>query len=247
MLIPNGSLPGHGREDCNRCFDGPVEWGETSRQFDGWRVINNPMSWGSRDPVNLILGFSKGSRQAAQVQTLAHDAVAFRGFRDKLSHALWTLGLLGEGQTVDQLICEAEADWAFGSLARCTVEKLDERTGKFLKSGDVISSAAKNPSLDWFRNCSDAHLRVLPPRLRNVIMLSNDDAYVDSCFQLVQLLHPETRRINSVSYRTGNVTWVHIVHVGGPGINHINSWLAGAPNKQGDKMRFARSALQARA
>lgn len=243
MLIPNGTLPGHGREQCSRCFDGPTEWGRTCRQFDGWNLINNPMSWGSANPVNLVLGFSKGSRQANEVRTLSHDDVAFRGFRDKLADALRLLGLLDDSEQFEQLICKEERDWAFGSLARCTVEKFDERTGKFLKSGDVIAAASKNSALDWFRNCSEIHLRVLPTRLRHVVLLSNDDAYVDACFSLVRNLHPGTVRINDVAYRTGLMTWVHIVHVGGPGINHIKSWQSGASNKQGDKMRMACAAL----
>ena len=37
--------------------------------------------------------------------------------------------------------------------------------------------------------------------------------------------------------------WVHIVHVGGPGANHTDDWLKGAPGKQGDKRRMAVEAV----
>ena len=85
---------------------------------------------------------------------------------------------------------------------------------------------------------------MLPPRLQTVVLLSNDDDYVDVCFAKIRSIHPGTRRINQVAYQTGSVTWVHIVHVGGPGANHIKAWLAGAPGKQGNKMRLAREALE---
>lgn len=75
-------------------------------------------------------------------------------------------------------------------------------------------------------------------------MLSNDDAYVDACFAKIRSIHPDTERVNQVAYRTGNVTWVHIVHVGGPGANHIKAWLTGAAGKQGHKMRLARDAVE---
>ena len=77
-------------------------------------------------------------------------------------------------------------------------------------------------------------------------MLSNGDDYVDSCFERTQRLHPSTRRINDVAYGDDKVLWVHTVHFGGKGFNHINSWLDGAQNKAGDKRRQAVAAIEAR-
>lgn len=243
FVFPAGSLPGHGREACTGCFGASAEWGESSYEEDGWRLIYNPMSWGSPNPKRLVLGFSKGSRQANEIRLRPHDEVPFRGFRGKLSEALQVLGLLGLGSAIDEEIRAGSEDWAFGSLVRCTIEKHDPTTGKYLKSGDVISASTRRAGLDWTSRCIERHLRVLPPRLRTVVMLSNDDDYVEACFERIQSIHPQTRRVNEVAYRTGDVTWVHIVHVGGPGANHIKAWLSGAPGKQGNKMRLARQAL----
>ncbi len=78
-----------------------------------------------------------------------------------------------------------------------------------------------------------------------MVLLSNSDNYVEDCFQRIRMLHPETRRINPVAYCNGKVTWVHVVHFGGVGINHINSWLGDEPNKAGQKRRYAVQAVEA--
>jgi hypothetical protein len=242
-LSPAGALPGHGREACTGCFDGNAKWGESTYDEDGWRLIYNPMSWGSTNPKTLILGFSKGSRQANDVRSLPHDQVAYRGFRPRLSQALQVLGLLPPGQDIDAEIHGGSKDWAFGSLVRCTIEKKDCSTGKFLKSGDVIAASSQRTGLDWTSRCIERHLRVLPSRLRTVVLLSNDDDYVEGCFAKIRSVHPQTQRVNQVAYQTDDVLWVHIVHVGGVGINHINAWLSGAPGKQGGKREAARAAV----
>ena len=77
-------------------------------------------------------------------------------------------------------------------------------------------------------------------------MLSHGDKYVDACFERIRRLHPGTRRINDVCYGDDKVLWVHTVHFGGPGINHTNAWLAGAPGTSGDKRRQVVAAVAAR-
>lgn len=241
---PGGGLPKHGRLACTKCFAGQAEWGRTSQNHGGWVLENNPMAWGSQNPRVLVLGFSKGTRQCESLLTRCHDSVPFSGFRVKLTSALQVLGLLGVHENIDDHINESDPDWAFGSVVRCSVAKIDPDTGKPEKSGDVIAASAKRgESEDWIGRCMEQFLGRLPPRLETVVLLSNDDSYVDACFDRIQRLHPRTRRMNDVAYGDGRVTWVHIVHVGGPGINHITSWLTGASNKQGRKRGLAVAAL----
>ena len=247
MEISKYSLPTHGRLQCSRCFDGPVVWGHTRIEDDGWRLLNNPMSWGASDPRFLLLGFSKGSRQADIALTAPHEAVPFNGFRPRLDEGLRLLGLFDANETVDQHLHANEQDWAFGSIVRCTVEKKNLGTGKFEKSGDIIPASAKRGAgKDWIGQCVSQHLSILTQRLETVILLSNDDAYVDACFNALHATHPQIRRINDVSYGDCQTIWVHIVHFGGQGFNHMQSWLSGSANRQGDKMRAAKAALAAR-
>jgi len=195
------------------------------------------------NPVNLVLGFSKGERQAAEIKSAVHHSIPFRGFRPLLQRTLCHLGLLDSSKSLDALIEHDDADWAFGSMTRCTISLWDQSSELFRKSGTVIKKFSKNGPHDWMSTCVDEHLRLLPSRLRNVVLLSNDDDYVERCYSTIRAIHPETKRINSVAYKTGQVTWGHVVHVGGPGRNHINNWFSGAPGSQGEKMRAVRDAF----
>lgn len=78
----------------------------------------------------------------------------------------------------------------------------------------------------------------LPPRLRIIVLLSNGDAYVQACFERVSRLHPKV-----VAYGDGRVLWLHVVHFGSPGVNHIRGWLDAQPNKQGWKRDLAVAAV----
>jgi hypothetical protein len=243
VIEPIGTLPGSGREKCARCFGGNAEWNVSERTNGAWKLINNPLAWGGSDPVTAVLGFSKGERQTIEVASAAHSSIPFRGFRRDLSKALTQLGLLDPALSVDEIIERNHPDWAFGSMTRCTISLWDETSKVFRKSGTLIKKYSKFGPSEWIENCVTAHLSRLPSRLRNVVLLSNDDDYVERCFATIRKIHPATVRLNRVAYRTGDVTWAHIVHVGGPGKNHINAWFAGANGTQGDKMRAAQAAF----
>src|SRR5215475_700119 len=107
MTVPSEPklLPQHGRVACNRCFGKrDVRWGETTHEpGDGWSIVNNPMSWGSRSPTILVLGFSKGGNQNNEILRRPHDEIAFRGGRRNLSIILETLGLKSGGWSIDEL------------------------------------------------------------------------------------------------------------------------------------------------
>jgi hypothetical protein len=238
----SSSLPAHGRIACARCFGGSAVWNETERIEDGWHIVNNPMSWGATAPRFLLLGVSKGTTQVDAIAAKPHDDVPFVGFRPALTRALQTLGLMGAGDSVDTKISAGEPDWAFGSMVRCALglPKRDE----IERSGTVVQQLARMPvSESWIMHCASAFLGALPTRLSVVVLLSNDHRYVEACFAAIRRLRPRTKRINDVAYSDGSITWVHIIHVGGPGKNHVTAWFEGE-GKQGAKRRAAQAAVQ---
>lgn len=236
LEMRQAGLPPHGRISYSACFSGTPNWGVSRAEEDGWLLENNPCSWGAQDPRYLVLGFSEGVRQCQDILSRDHDDIPAAGFRLRLTRALCALGLLTEQDSIDAHIRSDEPDWAFGSVILCSDNKINGITGKAEKSGTIIAESARRHSgSDWIGTCMSRWLSTLPPRLRPVIMLSNEDAYVDACYKRVRQLHPNTRMINEVAYGDDRVTWVHIVHVGGRGVNHIEDWIAGRDNKQGRK------------
>jgi hypothetical protein len=247
MPAADGLLPPHGRVHCSTCFSGKVEWGVSSLHEHDWMLENNPLALGARNPIKLLLGFSKGMRQSSELLVRRVEDVAFAGFRSRVTQAMLLLDLMVPGDIIENHFRANEPDWGFGDVIRCSVAKLDPATGRYLKSGDVIAaSARRKDGADWIGNCTRQFLANLPPRLKTVILLSNDDTYIDACFDRVRRLHPKTRRINAVAYGDGNVVWIHIVHLGGTGFNHMTSWFEGKANKQGTKRNLAIAALRSR-
>ncbi len=162
-------LPLHGRMACTACFDGNARWGRsTVSSGDGWTMENNPCAWGSRNPRNLLLGFSKGARQTNKILTMKHNEIPYKGFRPKLTDGLRILGLLAPYDTIDAHIRDDDPDWAFGSLVRCGLAK----DGK--KSGTIIPSSNKaGDHRSWIAKCTELYLGRLPERLQTVVLLSN--------------------------------------------------------------------------
>lgn len=237
------SLPNHGRLQCDACFDSKTDWNKSElRTGDGWHLLNNPMSWGSSTPEILMLGVSKGTRQSTDLETKSHNEIPFAGFRPQLTKALRLLGLLQAHECVDDKISSGEERWGFGSMVRCSLGLLDAG-GKVRRSGSVIEELAlMNESESWLHRCAKTFLSDLPNTLRLCILLSNSENYIQACLETISRLRPNTRKINDVAYGDGGTTWVHIVHVGGPGKNHINSWMEGT-GRQGEKRRQAQQAV----
>ncbi|ORE97758.1 hypothetical protein [Aurantimonas sp. 22II-16-19i] len=239
------SLPAHGRISCARCFAGQAEWGRTSIEENGWILENNPMAWGSSDPKILVLGFSKGVRQTGPNLSMPFEEIAFAGMRGRLAECLGSLGLLPADRSFDHLFRASEPDFAFGSLIRCSVSHLPAGSDKPSKSGEIIKALAnRRDGTDWAGNCVDAFLRDLPPRLRLVVLMSNEDDYVEACFDRVGRVRPRLRRINEVAYADDRITFVHIAHCSGTSISHQQKWIARAAGRQGDKARLADAAVR---
>jgi hypothetical protein len=239
------SLPSHGRIHCARCFPDGANWGITTLEQDGWLLENNPLAWGASNPRYLVLGFSKGTRQCQKLLTAPHNEIPYAGFRHNLTAILRKLGLLGSDRHAEDRIRESELDFAFGSLIRCSVGHVDQTTGLTSKSGDIINRLSQRTEKnDWALNCMKEFLGKLPSRLEVVVLLSNDSAYVEACFGRLQSLYPEMKRINSVAYTDGRITWIHTVHGSPLAQSHINAWLEGGNTVQGEKQRAAVAAIK---
>jgi hypothetical protein len=234
MPMPSESklLPQHGRIACNRCFsERHVDWGQTTHEpGDGWSIVNNPMSWGSRSPTTLVLGFSKGGNQNAKISSAPHDEVAFRGGRTNLSTILETLGLKAKYWSIDELISCRNGKFAFGSLVRCSVKKWDG--DKWLMSGkDIMSSCLRDQKMGAvIDHCISQFIEELPASVQLVVMLGNDLKYVAGCYSAIRKVRPNLKTINAVAYGDEQVTFVHTVHFKAQGAL-VPNWSTGAPGR----------------
>ena len=234
-------LPRHGRIYCNKCFEGEeVQWGITRIEKNGWLLENNPGSWGSQEPIVLILGVSKGTRQSEKINKLTHNEIPFRSERKNLTKLLIRLGLMSEDESVDKKINKDEKDFAFGSLLKCGIAMWEDSKGEYVKAGKVVQESANNPQAqEYIRNCASKYLGDLPKRTKLIVMLSNDDGYIDACYLVFKHLYPNIMRHNQVSYGNDQVTWIHVIHPSGSSGRHIPAWLNDETGKQAMKREAA--------
>jgi hypothetical protein len=232
MSLESKVLPQHGRIVCNRCFgERPVHWGQTTYEpGDGWSIVNNPMSWGSRSPTILVLGFSKGGNQNNEILSTPHDEVAFRGGRTNLSIILEILGLKAGYWSIDELISCRSGKFAFGSLVRCSVKKWNG--SKWLMSGkDIMSSCLRDQNMGAvIDHCVSQFVGELPASVRLVVMLGNDLKYVEGCYSAIHKVRPNLKKINAVAYGDEQVTFVHTVHFKAQGAL-VPNWATGTPGR----------------
>lgn len=218
-------LPDHGPIKCRKCHvsDTPCQ------TIDNWNICNDPGAWGSSTPKILVLGFSKGFTQANAYTKNQFDSVAFSGMRPRLKYALQKLGLIDESQNIDSLLHATENDFAFGSLVRCSLSRLNEKNGKWEATGPLIKKAFKEePAQTWVKTCMHHYLSNLPSRTKIVILLGNDTGYINLVKSEVRRLHPNHYHdINEVSCLANGRKWVHIAHPSGLN-GHFTTWLDGA-------------------
>ena len=87
---------------CDRCYKLPEQSrliGESSPPQ--WKIERPNGAWGSTDPLAVVLGFSRGTRQS---KPRPFDEVAFAGMRGQLTKIMQVLGLLGTADHVDNRI-----------------------------------------------------------------------------------------------------------------------------------------------
>ena len=172
------------------CFNPQATWGKsTLSSDDGWTLDNNPCAWGAQNPRFLLLGFSKGERQSVGILNRLHDEIPYAGFRPHL-----TAGFAAKAKsfhptdTIDAHIRSDEQDWAFGSIIRCALAK----GGRIRNDYPVIGPREE---LQFVAKPLYGPIpSELPPRLQIVVMLSNDDGYIETCRERIAQLHPELVR-----------------------------------------------------
>jgi hypothetical protein len=238
-------LPSHGRISCNACFEGASS---TSQPHAKWRMTNDPGGWGSSTPTYLVLGFSKGSTQANAYANGRFEDVAFAGMRSRMTRSLRHFEWLKTSETADQMIADPNGRFAFGSLIRCSVARLDAVAAK---KGDVRYSCTGpliNKSFEEIptiiSTCSRRFLVDLPPTLKIVIFLGNGDKYVDGCQEVVRTLYPQSfRRINPMAVSADNRLWLHLSHPSGLN-GHFETWLSGDIESGGRKRLWVEEAVR---
>lgn len=236
------TLPCHGKLNCRKCFT----TGENVLTVGPWRLRNDPGHWGSSNPKILVLGFSKGSTQADVYANGRFEDVPFAKCRTRLASILRTLGLLGDTDNIDAKFTANEVDFAFASLVRCSLARWNDKSKSYQTSGAIIQQAFREPfPLSVIHNCIERFLSALPERLKLIVMLGIDDAYVENCRIVLSRLHT-LHSINDVSYTNGMVTWVHVAHPSRANV-HLTTWLSGNPSQAAiaRKRELAKNAVAA--
>ena len=233
-------LPSHGRIACRKCFttESQIE------EIGPWQAVNDPGAWGASQPTVLVLGFSKGFTQASAYQNGKFDEIPFKNMRPRLTMALRRIGVLSATETVDAKFSSTEKAVAFGSLVRCSLSRLNAKTGKRECTGAVMPKAFTEAVHRMVRCCAITYLSKLPASVRLVVMLGSGDPYIEGCRGLVRSIYgTQFAGINEVAYQTSGVIWVHIAHPSGMN-GYFKPWMDGNPSDaSGNKLVLALDAI----
>lgn len=244
------TLPEHGRIACSICHrPQPYNFDRTRTERDGWRITNNPLAWGGREPEVIVMGFSKGPTQAGALASSPHDAIAYKGGRTAIAKILHHVGLLQQpdSRLVDRLISDRNGPIHFGSLIRCTVERWDEAglTWKGTGGGMLDRFISSGFGREVAQTCGTTFLARLPARTLLIVMfgLGNDLNYVRTCRSLYERIRPGIwQQLNDVSYTDGRLVVVHTEHFASQGAL-LPNWLSGAEHERGRLGMLAREAV----
>lgn len=245
-------LPLAGRVACAACHPGETaRFNETVTAAGDWRLLANPLAWGSHQAEVVVLGFSKGPNQKAAIATQPHDRIAFAGGRKNLAKILHHVGLIPTDDTaeVDRAIAAPNGRFHFASLVRCTVERFDAGKGEWTgTSGNMLDRFFETSFGQAIAGrCARTHLGALPDRTRLVLMLGmgGKGRYVENCRRLFQAARGGAwRRVNEVAYTDGKITVVHTEHFKSQGAL-LPDWLSGDAAPRGRLGLLARDAVQA--
>jgi hypothetical protein len=247
-------LPEHGRVNCTKCFSqcsGAMAFDQTKRTEGDWRITQNPLAWGNTNPEVIVLGFSKGPTQAGALTKTHHDQIAYKGSRGNVGRILKHVGLLQQnrdetpGETVDRLIADRHGKLHFGSLIRCTVERLDKGSWKGSGGGMLDKFVATPFGREVSSNCVAQFLKDLPPAAKIIIMFGMGSKlnYVQESYSLYRSVRGGNWRwINDVAYTDGKVTVVHVEHFASQG-NLIPRWLGEQQHARSNLGQLAASAV----
>ena len=250
-----GSLPCHGRIACTLCHDSTPVFNKTQSTSadDAWRITANPMAWGNPRPEVLVLGFSKGPNQIADIEARPHDEVAFRGGRANVGKILAHVGLLPPGDNedlraaVDDAISDTSGRFGWGSLIRCTVERHDPKKEEWVATSQMIDPFMKSQfGARVVARCSSRFLGNLPVETRLIVMfgLGAKLGYVTSARKAIEAARPGPwKNINDVAYGDGYVTVVHVEHFKAQG-DYIPQWLGKDNHSRAEYGVQARAAVR---
>lgn len=247
------TLPQHGRVSCSTCYRDcqKIEFDRTQRTDSGWRITANPLAWGNQDAEIVVLGFSKGPTQAGALATEPHEEIAYRGGRRQVGKILRHVGLLPGvaddqlGEAVSALIARRDGRFHFGSLIRCTVERMEKGAWKGSGGGMLDKFIATRFGSEIASNCTSEFVARLPERTRLVVMfgMGRELNYVRAAQALFERARGGAWRwINEVAYTDGHVVVVHVEHFASQG-SLIGDWLGTRPHKRARLGELARQVV----
>jgi len=250
------TLPLHGRIDCACCFPGYncPQFDQTKRTESTWRITANPLAWGNPTPEVLVLGFSKGPTQAGALDSAPHDAIAYKGGRAAVGKILAHLGLLSApapstlADTASAAIADPAGRFHFGSLVRCTVERLDAKHNVWSGSGGRMLDRFVQTTFGQMvaKNCSERFLAHLPAETRLVVMfgLGSKLNYVRETHKIFTVARGgHWTWLNEVAYTDGKIVVVHVEHFAARGAL-LPHWLGQDGHERSRYGRMAQGAVQ---
>ncbi len=236
----SSSFPKHGFIGCRSCYPAQGHCYEF-RNDDGsrWRIEEPNAAWGSSNPQVLVLGFSRGGNQSKP--GIPFDEIAFKGMRTQLQKILSALRLL-DGDALDERIRASEKNFAFGSLIRCSVSQWEDSTASYSKSGNsILQKFAKGDATKLVaEQCAKNYLANLPEATRLVVLLGNEEKYINFCRELIGKVRGEANWVTPMAYDSKGVRFVHVIHAKAQG-RLIPDWLAGQGSQVSKKADATRA------
>jgi hypothetical protein len=240
----------HGPITCRVCWDNATD-DQTFCDGKRSKIVNDPGYWGASDPQILILGMSKGNTQSdAMAHSYAsgkYDEVPFKGFRDRLLRVLNAIGLMSGVNNLGSRMTAEETCYGWASIMRCSLtgKKSDGSYGA--SSAQVIAAMKRSETNKWLTSCVRTHIGNLTRRTRLVVLLSNDNKYMEVINKAVRQVYgseysPDPT-IGPVVFHAGARTFVHVGHPS-PLNGTLGEFLNGsADSGQGEKREMARRGI----
>lgn len=239
------TLPSHGPIACRQCWPTTVTGSVFETSEKRFRVVNDPGAWGAAEPEVLILGISKGLTQAGEFAKGDFDAVAFKNCRDRLQAILVLMGVMDGRDDIDQRMSRQESRLAWGSVVRCSLTGWNKSAQRYSAgTPDVLPAFKHAEARRFLEGCTSRFLSALPKSVKVVILLGNDDRYIDAIGTRLLAMDTERyRRTCAVSHTALGTSWVHVAHPS-PGNGHFSQFISGSPDTgQGEKRVLAQEAL----
>lgn len=226
-----GEISQHGWQECRKCHAADA----VVTQQGAWHLRANPGYWGDSTPETLVLGFSKGANQLHAASRGEFDAVAFARMRPRLQRILDALGIPLNAQSIDHALSATGKGLGAASLIRCGLSLM--KNGKLVTSGPVMIKALTE---SWPRGvaerCVRQHLSVLPPSIRQVVLLGIAPTYVREVKRLMASVFSDFKDISAAAFSASSCVWVFATHPS-PANGHFESWVSGPADSGPGRMR----------